>query len=137
MIAMFASRGGRGKMWASSSFILPLAMIGFALVRALPLSLVMMMVMGYTLITIMNNCNAMVQSSVPDELRGRVMGLYSLMFMGGGPIGALMVGVLTDKISARLANGNGEPLTAIFCAAMLLIFAVVIWVIRPEVRRME
>ena len=129
IIAALAGWRFRGKMWAGSSFILPLVMVGFALTRWLPLSLILLGLMGFTLVIIMNNSNAMVQSFVPDELRGRVMALYSLMFMGGGPIGALIIGVLADRIS--------EPLTAVLCAAALLIFAIVIWLRRPEVRAME
>lgn len=128
MIAAIASRGKRGKMWAIGSFIVPLAIVFFALTRWLPLSLGLLGLLGFALITIMNNSNAMVQSRVPDELRGRVMGLYSLMFMGGGPIGSLLIGLLADQTS--------EPTTAIVCAAALLVYAILIWTRRPEVRRM-
>ena len=69
----------------------------------------------------MNNSNAMVQSIVPDELRGRVMGLYSLMFMGGGPLGALVAGTL--------AEGTSEVTTFIVCAVGMLIFAGLIWTV--------
>jgi MFS family permease len=77
----------------------------------------------------MNTNNAMVQSRVPDELRGRVMGIYSLMFMGGGPIGSLLVGEVASWIS--------EPTTALLCAGALVLFAVFILVRRPEVRAMD
>lgn len=128
-IAALSASGVRGKMWSISSFLLPAVMCFFALSRALPLSLALLAVMGFSLITIMNNNNAMVQSRVPDELRGRVMGLYSLMFMGGGPIGALMIGLIADRF--------GEPPTAMFYAAMVLVFAVFIWFFRPEIRRLR
>jgi MFS family permease len=116
-------------MWSISSFLLPLVLFGFAATRWLPLSLVLMAGMGLALIAIMNNSNAMVQSRVPDELRGRVMALYSLMMMGGMPVGALMVGVLAERTS--------EPLAVMAGAAVLLIFAAWLWLKRPEIRRME
>jgi MFS family permease len=128
-IAALAARGIRGKMWSISSFLLPLVLFGFAATRWLPLSLVLMAGMGLALIAIMNNSNAMVQSRVPDELRGRVMALYSLMMMGGMPVGALMVGVLAERTS--------EPLAVMAGAAVLLIFAAWLWLKRPEIRRME
>jgi predicted MFS family arabinose efflux permease len=128
-IAVLAARGLRGKMWSISSFSLPLVLFGFAATRFLPLSLVLMAAMGLFLIAIMNNSNAMVQSLVPDDLRGRVMALYSLMMMGGTPIGALMVGVLADRTS--------EPLAVIAGALVLLIFAVWIWLKRPEIGQMR
>jgi MFS family permease len=129
VIATIASRGGRGKMWAISSIVMPLTMMAFAASRNVPLSLFLMAITGFTLVAVMNNSNAMVQASVPDELRGRVMGLYSLMFMGGGPLGALLVGLLADRTS--------EPFTFYLCAVGTLIFAGIIWLLRPEVRAME
>jgi MFS family permease len=83
---------------------------------------------GLATIIIMNNSNAMVQSLVPDELRGRVMALYSMTFMAGGPVGALFIGLLAAKTS--------EPIAAIFCSVMLIFFGILIWFARPEVRRM-
>ena len=58
-----AALGGRkrGKMWTISSFALPLVLIAFAAARWLPLSLVLMAGIGFSLIAIMNNSNAMVQ----------------------------------------------------------------------------
>lgn len=129
VIATFASRGMRGKMWAVGSFLIPLAIVCFALTRWLPLSLALLGLLGFALITVMNNSNAMVQSRVPDELRGRVMGLYSLMFMGGGPIGSLLNGTLAEQTS--------EPATALVCAAALAAYAIFIWIKRPEVRQMN
>ena len=129
LIAAIAGRGKRGRLWSTSSFLLPLVMAGFALTRWLPLSLILLAGMGFFLISIMNTSNAMVQSRVPDELRGRVMGIYSLMFMGGGPIGSLLVG--------EVASWTNEPMTALMCAGVMLIFAAFIWLGRPEVRAMD
>lgn len=129
LIAATAGRGGRGKLWTASSLLMPLIMLTFAVSRNLSLSLLLMAVIGFTLVTMLNNSNAMVMTSVPDELRGRVMGLYSLMFMGGGPLGALLAGLFAAR--------TNEPLTFYICAIATMIFAIVIWVSRPEVRAME
>lgn len=128
-IAAFAGYGLRGKMWSISSLLLPAFFLGFAFSRSLPLSLLMLVGTGFSLISIMNNSNAMVQSRVPDGLRGRVMGLYSLMFMGGGPVGALLIGLV--------AEGAGEMLTVLMCVVMLFLFAFFIWFFRPEIRGMK
>jgi predicted MFS family arabinose efflux permease len=127
-IASLAGRSKRGRLWSTSSFLLPLVMAAFALTRWQPLSFIMLAAMGFFLINIMNTSNAMVQSRVPDDLRGRVMGIYSLMFMGGGPIGSLLVG--------ELASWTNEPVTALLCAGVLLLYAAFIWLRRPEVREM-
>jgi hypothetical protein len=44
---------------------------------------------------------------VPDALRGRVMAVYSMMFMGMAPLGALMGGALSDRIGAPLTVAIG------------------------------
>ena len=44
--------------------------------------------------------NTLIQSMVPDRLRGRVMAGYSMMFMGMGPLGALLAGSLAHALNA-------------------------------------
>jgi MFS family permease len=128
-IAALAAHKLRGKMWAISSVMMPLVMIAFAATRWLPLGLFLMGLVGLALVTIMNNSNAMVQALVPDELRGRVMGLYSLMFMGGGPLGSLAVGLV--------AAGTDNPFAFYLCGGLTLVYAIGIFIFRPEVRAME
>src|SRR5215472_856356 len=48
----------------------------------------------------MASSNTLIQVMVPDQLRGRVMSVYSMMFMGMAPLGALMGGALSDRIGA-------------------------------------
>jgi MFS family permease len=129
LLAVLANRGFRGKMWSVSSFVIPILMIGFALTRFLPASLTLLGLMGFTLFMIMNNSNTIVQSYVPDALRGRVMAIYSLMFMGGGPLGALFAGTI--------ASQTNEQITAIICASALAVYAACIWFFRPDVRAMQ
>jgi len=83
---------------------------------------------GFALIAVLNNSNAMIQGRVPDALRGRVMAVYSLMLLGGGPVGALLVGLMADHTS--------EQFTALVCAGILLAFSVWIWLFHSEIRKM-
>jgi MFS family permease len=57
--------------------------------------------MGLTNLAFQSMANASVQMSVDSGLRGRVMGLYMLAFIGGTPIGAPLIGVLTSHFGAR------------------------------------
>ena len=56
-----------------------------------------------------NATNAMLQQSVPDEWRGRVIGLYSMSFAGAAPVGGLVAGWLAEHIglTATLAINGG------------------------------
>jgi MFS family permease len=49
----------------------------------------------------------LIQVMVPDALRGRVMAVYSMMFMGMAPIGALLGGALADRLGAQTTVAIG------------------------------
>ena len=61
-------------------------------------------VYGAASILFLNLANATVQTLVRDELRGRVMGIYSLTFFGLVPIGSLIIGQLANSIGAVQVN---------------------------------
>jgi MFS family permease len=128
-VAMLGSHHIRGKMWTFGSFFLPVTLFIFAYMRLLPLSLLMLVGVGFGLMVSANTTNAMVQLEIPDHLRGRVMGIYTLVFQGGMPLGALLAG--------SLASGIGEPTTVILSAILLLIVAILTFVLRPNLRRLE
>src|SRR5258708_18546160 len=58
---------------------------------------------------IVNNSltNTLLQTAVPDELRGRIMGFYSFVFVGMAPFGAFFVGLAAEHVGAPLAVGAG------------------------------
>jgi MFS family permease len=125
-LASLGERGRRGKIWTLGSFALPLGMFAFALTKWQPLSLALMALIGWGLLSMAINLNALIQSRVPDELRGRVMGIYSLTFMGFLPIGSLLVG--------EIASRWGEQNAVLFNAAVLLAFALLVYWRRPVIR---
>jgi hypothetical protein len=62
---------------------------------------------GGTMIIVLAASNTLLQSMVPDELRGRVMALYSMVFMGTAPFGALAAGTIAQHGGAPLAVALG------------------------------
>lgn len=119
----------RGKLWTIGSIMMPILMVIFAYMHWLPLSLLAMAGVGLTFMVIVNLSNSMVQTIIPDELRGRVMGIYTLIFFGAMPLGSLVSGWVADRI--------GEPLTVIISAVILFVFALyLLWRI-PSMRAME
>jgi len=70
-----------------------------------PLALVLLVGVGYAGLIITSSANTQLQLSAPDHLRGRVMSVYSLMFTGTTPIGALISGFLAGAIHVRLTLG--------------------------------
>jgi MFS family permease len=70
----------------------------FAWSRSLPLSLLLLAILGGAALLGVNATNAMLQQSVPDTWRGRVIGLYSMSFAGTAPIGGLIAGYGAERI---------------------------------------
>jgi MFS family permease len=58
--------------------------------------------MGFANLAFQSMANASVQLAVDPQLRGRVMGLYMLAFIGGTPLGAPLIGVLTSQFGPRV-----------------------------------
>ncbi len=129
IIAAMGRFRSRGKVWTLSSVLLPISMFIFAYMVWLIPSLVIVAIFGFASMMIINLSNTMVQMRIADEMRGRVMGVYTFFFFGAFPIGGLLAG--------WLANAIGEPKTVIISAIVLLVFAV--WVIwrQPALRAME
>lgn len=73
---------------------------------------------GFTAMMVMANANAYVQSSVPDQLRGRVMGLYLMVFLGGSPLGSPIIGKISQDFGARYGLAIGGGISAL--AALLI-----------------
>jgi MFS family permease len=67
---------------------------------------------------IINNAltNTLLQTIVPDALRGRVMGFYSFVFVGLAPLGALAAGVIAEHYGAPWAVASGGIVTALSMA---------------------
>lgn len=75
-----------------------LVLIAFAWSRLLPLSLLLLAGLGAAALLSVNATNALLQQSVPDGWRGRVVALYSMSFAGTAPIGGLLAGTLAERI---------------------------------------
>jgi len=129
MIAALSHRGVRGRLWTIGSFTLPLTMIIFSAARWVPASMLILVMVGWSFMVQVNTSNAMVQSRVPDELRGRVMSVFSLIFFGGMPLGSLLVGSLASQV--------GAPQTLVINACLLLVFAGFVALRLPFIREMK
>ena len=70
-------------------------------------SVLLLVPVGFSLMTQMGSTNTLVQSMVPDRLRGRTMAVYSMMFMGMSPLGSILAGAAADKIGAPMTVALG------------------------------
>ncbi len=131
--ALFIASLGRfkfkGKLLTFGTFALPAGLIVFSLVRWLPLSLISLVAVGGASILIFNLANALVQTQASDQLRGRVMSVYSFTFFGLMPVGGLLAGAV--------AESAGEPVTVMLWALISLGSAATIWAFFPKLRGLQ
>lgn len=74
---------------------------------------------GFAMVTVMLNTNTSVQTVIPDELRGRVMAVYSMVLLGAAPLGAWLTGRLFDGLGGRTAPVVMGLITAIGLLALM------------------
>src|SRR5262249_20218279 len=79
------------------------SLIAFGLSGNVWLSTALLLPVGFCMMLQMSSSNTLIQAMVPDHLRGRVMAVYSMMFMGMAPFGALFGGALADRLGAPVA----------------------------------
>ena len=96
---------GRWVAFACGSFGVSLFLFSFS--RSFWLSVVLLLPAGYSMMLQMACSNTLVQTMVPDQLRGRVMSVYSMMFMGMAPFGAFFGGALAHRAGAPITVAAG------------------------------
>jgi MFS family permease len=121
---------GRWITYASTGF--GASLIAFAFSRSLLLSVALLLPAGFCMLIQTASSNTLIQTIVPDELRGRVMSLYSMMFMGMAPLGALLAGAMAHRIGATITVVLG----GLVCIAGSIVFASQWSALRPEVRQL-
>lgn len=85
-------------------------LLALGAVREFWLASAVLFVMGLAQILFLASCNTTLQVTVPDELRGRVMGLYTVVFAGVSPIGAFLIGGIAEVWGAPAACAAGGGL---------------------------
>ena len=121
---------GRWITYSCAGFGISLVAFGFS--RNFWLSTTLLVPVGFCMMLQMSSSNTLIQAMVPDQLRGRVMSVYSMMFMGMAPFGALLGGALADRISAPVAVRMG----AIAAVGGAAIFGLRLPKMRVEARRL-
>jgi hypothetical protein len=97
----------------AASLVFSLLLGAVAISTSFALSGLLLIALGFAGILFSTSANTLLQLSVPDELRGRVLSVYMLLFAGSTPIGGLLIGSLSNVI--------GVSLTLLLCATLCLL----------------
>ena len=117
---------GLGRWVAITCAGFGVSLLFFSFSRWFWVSVVLLLPAGYSMMLQMACSNTLIQSMVPDQLRGRVMALYSMMFMGMAPFGALFGGALAHRF--------GAPITVACGGLACVLGAIWFWRALPEMR---
>jgi MFS family permease len=131
-LAMKKRVKGLGTWVAVSAAMFGVALIAFSFSRHLWLSCLLIVFTGFFMMVQMSSSNTLIQSMVPDHLRGRVMAVYSMMFMGMAPLGSLLAGGVAEHIGAPLTVAAGASL----CIVVAGLFGYFLPQIRPQAREL-
>jgi len=119
-VATFAPRIRKGRVlgWAAGLFGASVAAVGSS--PSVPVALVILTTLGLAMITATALTNTLLQTLVPDELRGRVISVYTFSFVGMAPIGAFLSGVAAERFGVGATLGVGGLITVGAAASLLL-----------------
>lgn len=99
-----------------SAFTFAIGLLFFSLSRWPVVSVILLFLSGFGMITQFSATNTLLQTTVDERMRGRVLSLYSMSFMGFTPLGNLMLGLVSDRF--------GVTITFVMAALILLLAAV-------------
>lgn len=108
--------GGLHRWIAMSAMGFGATLIAFAFSRWFWLSFLVLVPSGFAMMLEMACTNTLLQAMSPDRLRGRVMALYSMMFMGLAPFGSLFAGAVADRIGVEWTVAIGGAVCVGFAA---------------------
>jgi MFS family permease len=110
----------KNRFTSISALCFSFSLFAFSLSKNFYLSLVILIFIGWGIVSFLATANSFIQLSVPDNLRGRAMSVYALVFLGTAPLGNSLLGVLADSFGTSRA----VSISAIICIIASIIFSV-------------
>jgi MFS family permease len=123
---------GLGRLIAMCAAGFGVSLILFASSKIFWLSTVLLLPVGFSMMVQMASSNTLIQAMTPDRLRGRIMSVYSMMFMGLAPFGALSAGAVAHRIGAPWTVVLG----GVACIAGAILYGTHLPHIRAEAREL-
>jgi MFS family permease len=129
LLAAYSRQLPKGRVLQSAAMAFGVVLASYALSRSLPLVLLLLVLTGFAMIISTATTNTLLQTLTPDHMRGRTMSVFTLAFVGMGPIGAFQAGYFADRVGAPAVMIAGGLICTLFTA---LVFQRV-----PELRELR
>jgi len=126
LLAYFADLKHKGRFLVLSTVIFSIALVLFALSKTYLFSLAILIIIGWSSVTAISLINTLLQTLVPDDLRGRVMSVFMFTFAGMMPFGNLIAGAAAQFCGVALTVLGGGIICAVFFIMINIFF--------PEIR---
>jgi MFS family permease len=128
VVASLPSKARRGFLLTLGNLAFPLFLLLFAFSVNFAISMILMVFIGFSFVWQNALANTLLQFVTPDELRGRVMGVYSMTFQTMFRLGGLQAGLVADWLSAPIAVAIG--------AAVSLLYGIFVAIRFPKLRQL-
>jgi MFS family permease len=124
-ISIYSGLKRKGLLLAIGQLVFASGLILISLTKSIPFNLILMVVLGWAMVTQLALMNTLIQTNIPDSLRGRVFSTYLWALQGVAPFGSLFVG--------WTAQTWGIPSAALICGGACLISTMSIYLIKPDI----
>jgi len=112
-VALWGHLGTRSTWWWTGVILFPISLIAFSLSQNYYEALISILFAGSAMVITSTNSLSLLQLGSTDELRGRIMGLFTTSFMGLFPLGSLIIGSIAEFLGSRIAILSGAILAFI------------------------
>jgi MFS family permease len=129
VIASLGNYQRKGLILTAGNLLFPVMVIALSLSKSFHLTMGCLVVAGFGFMAQNATANTLVQTTVPDTLRGRVMSIYMMVFVGFFPIGSLIAGAMAERF--------GVPVGAAFGGIIALAYGIYLAWRAPEIRALR
>ena len=129
VIASLGDYQRKGLILTAGNLLFPVMVIALSLSKSFHLTMGCLVVAGFGFMAQNATANTLVQTTVPDTLRGRVMSIYMMVFVGFFPIGSLIAGAMAERF--------GVPVGAAFGGIIALAYGIYLAWRAPEIRALR
>ena len=127
-ITGLSERVARGQILFTAAILFPVVLAGVSVVTWFPLVILLAGLSGMGFMTQFVLINTLLQTRVDNNVRGRVMSLYTLTFLGFAPFGNLAIGAVSEV--------RGIPAAILLAAGATLLGTILVYVRTPQLRRL-